>query len=76
VRQKSPVEIQHAQEAAELTGGLRRGAVLNMGHSVFKLSGTLGGHLVDEEGYLGCSENTLRRVDQDPVSLKLCEERP
>jgi hypothetical protein len=76
VRQKSPIEIQHAQEAAELTCGVRKGTVLEMSHSIFERSGTLGGHLVTEEGNLGCSEDTLRRVDQDPVSLKLVEERP
>jgi hypothetical protein len=76
VGQKSPVEIQHAQEAAELTGGLRRGAVLEMGHSIFELSGTLSGHLVTEVGNLGCSEDTLCGFYQDPVLLKLVEERP
>jgi hypothetical protein len=59
VGQKSPVEIQHAQEAAELTGGLWREAVLEMSHSIFERSGTLSGHLVTEEGNLGCSEDTL-----------------
>lgn len=29
--QKSPVEVQHAQETAELTGGLGRVTVLKMG---------------------------------------------
>jgi hypothetical protein len=35
VGQKSPVEVQHAQETAELTGGLGRMAVLEMGYSFF-----------------------------------------
>jgi hypothetical protein len=34
VGQKSPVEIQHAQEAAELMDGLWRGTVLEMRHSL------------------------------------------
>jgi hypothetical protein len=38
VGHKSPVEIQHAQEAAKLTGGLRRGAVLELSHSIFERS--------------------------------------
>jgi hypothetical protein len=52
------------------------GAVLEMSHSIFEQTGTLSGHLVTEEGKLGCSEDTLRRVDQDLVLLKLVEERP
>jgi hypothetical protein len=32
VEQKSSVKIQHAQEAAELSGGLGKGAILKMGH--------------------------------------------
>jgi hypothetical protein len=35
VGQKSPVELQHAQKTAELTGGLGRVAVLETGHSFF-----------------------------------------
>jgi hypothetical protein len=71
VGQKSPVEIQQAQEAVELTGGLWRGAVLEMSHSIFERSETLSGHLVTEKGHFGCSEDTLQRVDQDPTLLKL-----
>jgi hypothetical protein len=33
VGQKSPVEIQHAQEAPELTGGLRRRTAMQICHS-------------------------------------------
>jgi hypothetical protein len=64
VGQKSHIEIQLAQEAAELTGGLRK-AVLEMRYSIFERSGTLSGHLVTEKGNLGFSEDTLRWVDQD-----------
>jgi hypothetical protein len=59
VGQKSPVKIQHAQEAPELTGGLRRLAVLQMGHSFLQWLGTLGGHFVTEEGDPGCPEDAL-----------------
>jgi hypothetical protein len=76
VGQKSPVEVQHAQKTAELTGGLERVAVLKMGHSSFQRSGTLGGHLVTEEGDLGCSEDALYRFDEDLVPLKSVEETP
>jgi hypothetical protein len=51
-------------------------AVLEMGHSFFQRLGTLGGHLVSEEGDLGCSKDTIRRVDEDPVPLKSVEESP
>jgi hypothetical protein len=51
-------------------------AVLEMCHSLFKMLGTLGGNLVTEEGDLRCSENALRRVDEDPVILKLVEASP
>jgi hypothetical protein len=68
-----PVKVQHAQETAGLTGGLRRVAVLKMGYSFFQRSGTLGGHLVTEEGDLGCPEDARRWVDEDPVPLKLEE---
>jgi hypothetical protein len=33
VGQKSPIKVENAEEATELTGGLRRGAVLQMSHS-------------------------------------------
>jgi hypothetical protein len=74
VGQKSPVEIQHGQNSTELTSGLWRVAVLEMVHSLFPRLRTFGGHLVAEEGELGCSEDTLRRVDDDPVPLELGEE--
>jgi hypothetical protein len=48
VRQKSPIEVQHAQKATELTGGLRRGAALKMGHSFLQWSGSLRKHPVTE----------------------------
>jgi hypothetical protein len=47
-----------------------------MDHIFFRLSGTLGGHLVTDEGEFGCSENTLRLVYQDPIPLKLVDESP
>jgi hypothetical protein len=74
VGQKSSVENQHAQESTELTGVLWRVAVLEIGHSLFQRLRTFGGHLVTEEGDLGCSEDALRRVDDDPITLKLGEE--
>jgi hypothetical protein len=40
-----------------------------MGHSFFQRLRTFGGHLVTEEGDLGCSEDALRRVDDDPIPL-------
>jgi hypothetical protein len=55
-------KIQHAQKSTELTGGLWRVAVLEMGH------------LVTEEGDLGYSEDALRRVDDDPIPMELGEE--
>jgi hypothetical protein len=45
-----------------------------MGHSFFQWSGTLGGHFVTEEGDLGCPEDALRWVYEDPVGLKPVEE--
>jgi hypothetical protein len=54
VGQKSPVEVEHAQKLTELTGGLWRVAVLEMGHSLFQRLRTFGGHLVTEENNLGC----------------------
>jgi hypothetical protein len=73
VGQKSPVEIQDAQKSTELTGRLWRVAFLEMGYSLFHRLRTFGGHLVTEEGYFGCSEDALRRLD-DPVPLELSEE--
>jgi hypothetical protein len=35
VGEKSPIEVQHAQKLMELTGGLGRVAVLEMGHLFF-----------------------------------------
>jgi hypothetical protein len=35
---------------------------LEVGHSLFKSFGTLGGNLVTEEGDLGCSEDALRKM--------------
>jgi hypothetical protein len=75
VGQKSPIEVQHAQKSAELTGGLGRVAVLEVRYSFFQRLGTFDGHLVTEEGDLGCSENALRRVD-DPVFLELVQKSP
>jgi hypothetical protein len=49
-------------------------AVLEMGYSLFKRLGTHGGHLVTEEGDLGCLKGALLRVDEDPIPLKLVEE--
>jgi hypothetical protein len=63
VEQISPVKVQHAKKSTELTGGLRRRAVLKMGHSFLQWLGTLGGHFVTEEGDLGRSEDTFCRVD-------------
>jgi hypothetical protein len=74
VGQKSPVEIQHTQKSTDLTAGLWRVAVLEMGHSLFQRLRTFGGHLAAEEGDLGCSEHTLRRVDDEPIPLELGEE--
>jgi hypothetical protein len=70
VGQKSRIEIQHAQETPELTGGFGRVAVLKMGYSFFQRLGTLSGHLVTEEGDLGCSEDALRQVEEDPFIIE------
>jgi hypothetical protein len=51
-------------------------AVLEIGHSFVQRLGTLYGHLVTEEGELGCPKAALRRVDDDPIPLKLVEEGP
>jgi hypothetical protein len=37
---------------------------------------TLGGNLLIEKGDLGWSEDALRRLDEDPVPLKLVKECP
>jgi hypothetical protein len=58
-----PIKVQHAQEAAELAGGLRWGAVLKMSYSFLQWSQTLSGHFVTEEGDLRCSEDTLLQVN-------------
>jgi hypothetical protein len=68
------MEVHHVQKSTELTGGLGRLAVLEMGHSFFQRLETLGGHLVTVEGVLVCPEDGLRRVNNDPVPLKLVEE--
>jgi hypothetical protein len=52
VGQKSPVEVEHAHEAEELTGGLGRRADMKMGYSFFQRLETLGGHLITKEGGL------------------------
>jgi hypothetical protein len=74
VGQKSPVEVEHAQKSTEPTGGFWRVAVLVRGHSLLQRLRTFGGHLVTEKSNLGCSEEALRRVDDDPIPLKLGEE--
>jgi hypothetical protein len=51
-------------------------AIPEMGHSFFQRLGTLGGHLVTQEGDLGCTIYTLRQVNEVPVPLKLAEEGP
>jgi hypothetical protein len=66
--QKSPVVIQHTQEA-ELTGSFGRLAFLKVGHLFFQPLGALGGHLITEKGDLMCSEDTLPWVDKDPIIL-------
>jgi hypothetical protein len=76
MRQKSLVEVQQAQKMAELTGSLGRVAVQEIGYCFFQSSGTLGGYLVTEEGDLGCSEDSLCQVVEDPILLKLIEESP
>jgi hypothetical protein len=45
-----------------------------MGYSFFHRLGTLGRHLVTEEGDLGCLEDALCRVNEDPIPLKSVEE--
>jgi hypothetical protein len=76
VGQKSPMEVHHARKSTELTSGLWRMTVLEMGYSFFQRLGSLGGHLVTEEGDLGLSEDALHRVDVDTIPLKLVEESP
>jgi hypothetical protein len=70
MRQKSSIEIQHAQKSTELNGGLGIVGVLEMGHSLFQRLGTFRENLVIEEDEFGCSKDALRRVHEDPVSLK------
>lgn len=53
VGRELPVEVQHAQETAEQTGGLGRLAVLKVGCSFFQRFGTLSRHFVTKEGDLG-----------------------
>jgi hypothetical protein len=65
VGQESPIEIEHPQEAAELAGGLRWRAVLQMRHPFLQWSGPL-----------GCAEDALRWVHEDPVPLEPLEEGP
>jgi hypothetical protein len=74
VGQKLPIEVQHAQKPTELRGGPGGVAVLEMGQSLFQRLGTIGGHLITEESNLGCSEDALCRVDEDPISQTLVEE--
>jgi hypothetical protein len=74
VGQKSPVEVQHAQKSSELTGGLWRVAVLEVGQSLFQRLRTFGGHLVTEEGNFGCLEDALCRLDDDSIPRELGEE--
>jgi hypothetical protein len=57
----------------ELTGFLWRVAVVEMGHSLFQRLRTFGGHLVTEDGNFRCSEDALRRVDDDSIPLELGE---
>jgi hypothetical protein len=76
VGQESPVEVYHAQKPTELAGSLWRVAVLEIGHSLVQRLGTLGRHLVTEEGDLGCPKDALRRVHDGPIPLKLVEEGP
>jgi hypothetical protein len=73
---KSPVAVQHAQEAAEPTGSLGKGAVLKVGYSFFQRSGTLSGHLLTKEGDLVCSKNALHGIDLDLIHVKLVKESP
>ena len=68
--QKSPVEVNHVRKRRSWL------AVLQMSHSLCQRLGPLGGHLVAKEGDLRCSEDALRRVDYDPVLLKLLEKFP
>jgi hypothetical protein len=49
-------------------------AILEIGHLFVQRMGTLGRHLVTEDGDLGCPKDALPRVDDDPIPLKLVEE--
>jgi hypothetical protein len=44
-----------------------------MCHSLFQRLRSFGGYLVTEEGDLGGSEDAIRRVDNNPIPLKLGE---
>jgi hypothetical protein len=74
--QESHVEIHYAQKSTELAGSLWRVAAVEIGHSFFHRLGTLGRHLVTEEGDLGCPKGSLRWVDDDPIPLKPVEKGP
>jgi hypothetical protein len=74
VGQKSPVDFQHAQNSTELTGVDCSVEVLEMGHLLFQRLRTFGAQLITEDGDLGYSEDPLRPVDYDRVSLELGEE--
>jgi hypothetical protein len=67
--QKTPVEVQHAQETVELTGSFGRLSVLKMGYPFFQRMDAFGGHLVTEEGNLGRSKDALHWVDEDSLPL-------
>jgi hypothetical protein len=64
--QKSHVEVQHAQKSTELTVGLWRVAVLEMGHSLFQRLRTFGGNLVTEEGNSGARKMHFARLIMIP----------
>jgi hypothetical protein len=66
---RTPIEIQHAEKPTELTGRLRWLVFLEVGHSLLQRLGTVGGHLVAEEGDLRCSKGALSRVDYDAIPL-------
>jgi hypothetical protein len=51
-------------------------AVLEVDYLFFQRFGTLGGHLITEEGDLGCSEDAIRRFNEYPVRMKSVEESP
>jgi hypothetical protein len=51
-------------------------AILEIGHSFVQRLGTLGRHLVTEEGDIGRPKDALRRVGDNPIPLKVVEECP